>query len=98
MTEYDSYERVNAARRYMQMMGINLNMVVFIIIIIAIITIVIIIIITAVVLFVIVTAIIHSMGRLLSINMPEMILVGNKSFHVLHRNNHDHHHHDQGCA
>ena len=94
MTEYDSYERVNAARRYMQMMGINLNMVVFIIIIIAIITIAII----AVVLFVIVTAIIHSMGRLLSINMPEMILVGNKSFHVLHRNNHDHHHHDQGCA
>ena len=94
MTEYDSYERVNAARRYMQMMGSNLNMVVFIIIIIAIITIVII----AVVLFVIVTAIIHSMGRLLFINMPEMILVGNKSFHVLHRNNHDHHHHDQGCA
>ena len=56
MTEYDSYERVNAARRYMQMMGINLNMVVFIIIIIAIMTIVII----AVVLFVIVTAIIYA--------------------------------------
>ena len=35
------------------------------------------------------------MGRLLSINMPEMILVGNKSFHVLHRDNHDHHHHNQ---
>ena len=27
MTEYDSYERVNAARRYMQMIGSNLNMV-----------------------------------------------------------------------
>jgi len=26
VTEYDSYERVNAARRYMQLMGTNLNM------------------------------------------------------------------------
>ena len=34
VTEYDSYERVNAARRYMQMMGSNLNMVSFIIFII----------------------------------------------------------------
>ena len=101
MTEYDSYERVNAARRYMQMMGSNLNMVLFvtliiiIILIITIITLIIIIILTITIIIIIIMIIItiiiitviwniiicflHPHMIILTKDVPEMILVGNKS-------------------